>query len=110
MRIGFGVGDELGNASDRERWIDHHNVWDSDDTCDRCDVTDKIKVQLIKERRVNRIRSRNHEKGVAVRGCAHDRLGADVAAAAWPVLDDEWLAESLRQPLSHQTRGDVGST
>ena len=45
---------------------------------------------------------------MAVRGRAHDRLGADVAAGARPVLDDEGLAEPLRQPLTHQARHDVG--
>ena len=39
----------------------------------------------------------------------HDRLGGDIAAGARPVLDDEWLAEPLRQPLTHQARGDVES-
>ena len=47
------------------------------------------------------------EKRVAVRGRAHDRLGGDIAAGAWPVLDDKWLAEPLRQPLTHQAREDV---
>src|SRR5262249_30436724 len=37
----------------------------------------------------------------------HDRLGADIAACARPVLDDELLAEALRQPLAHQAREDV---
>jgi hypothetical protein len=37
----------------------------------------------------------------------HDRLGGDIAAGARPVLDDEWLAEPLRQPLTDQTREDV---
>jgi hypothetical protein len=31
-------------------------------------------------------------------GPAHDRLNADIAIRARPVLDDEWLAESLREP------------
>ena len=32
----------------------------------------------------------------------------DIAAGARPVLDDEWLTEPLRQPLSDQARDDVG--
>ena len=39
------------------------------------------------------------EKRVAVRGRPHDRFGGDIAARAWPVLDDEWLTKTLRQPL-----------
>ena len=37
-------------------------------------------------------------------------LGTDVAAGAWPVVDDEGLAEPLRQPLAYQARHDVGRT
>src|SRR6516164_1064445 len=45
---------------------------------------------------------------MAVGGRTHDRLGADVARSARPVLDDEWLAEALGQPLTDQAREDVG--
>ena len=37
------------------------------------------------------------------------RLGGDMAGCARPVLDDEWLAEPLRQPLTDEASGDVGS-
>ena len=50
----------------------------------------------------------DQEQRVAVGRSAHDRLGGDIAAGTWPVLDDELLAEPLRQPLAHQTRDDVG--
>ena len=39
----------------------------------------------------------------------HDKLGADIAGAAGPVIDDELLAEMLRQRIRQQPRGDVGS-
>ena len=45
---------------------------------------------------------------VAVRRRSRDRLGADIAAGARPVLDDELLAQALRQRLRHQARDDVG--
>ena len=51
----------------------------------------------------------DQQQRVAVRRRAHDRLGADIAAGARPVLDDEWLAEPLRQPLADQARDDVGA-
>ena len=50
----------------------------------------------------------DQQKRVAVRRRSHDRLGADIAAGARPVLDDEWLPEPLRQPLTDQARDDVG--
>src|SRR5215467_12200632 len=50
------------------------------------------------------------EERIAVRRRAHDRLGGDVAAGAWPVLNNELLTEPLRAPLSYQTRDDVART
>ena len=47
-------------------------------------------------------------KRVTVRGRSHDDLGADIAAGAGPVFDDELLAEPLRQRLSNEARDDVG--
>jgi hypothetical protein len=40
-------------------------------------------------------------------GCVHHGLGADVAAGARPVLDDEGLTQPFGQPLADQPRGDV---
>src|SRR5262249_16524936 len=45
---------------------------------------------------------------MAVRGRTRDRLGGDVARSARSVLNDEWLAKALRQPLTDQAREDVG--
>jgi hypothetical protein len=47
------------------------------------------------------------EERVAIRGRTHDGLGGDIAACARPVLDKEWLAEPLREPLTHQARDYV---
>ena len=79
----------------------------ADDARDRRDVADEIEIELVVERRVDRVRRIDQEQRVAVRRRTHDRLGADIAAGARPVLDDEWLAEPLRQPLTHQAREDV---
>jgi hypothetical protein len=50
-----------------------------------------------------------HEDRITVRLRAHDRLGTDVATRARAVLDDEWLPEPFREPLTQQTCKDVGS-
>src|SRR5262249_18101255 len=72
-------------------------------------VADEIEVELVMERRVGgACVGPDHEQRVAVRRRAHDRLGADIATRARPVLDHEWLAKPLRQPLTHQTGDDVG--
>jgi hypothetical protein len=47
---------------------------------------------------------------IAVRGRPHDRLRADIGGRTRPVLDDELLAEPLRQPLTDQSRNNVGAT
>ena len=44
---------------------------------------------------------------MAVGGRTRDRLSGDVARSARSVLNDEWLAEALRQPLTNQAREDV---
>ena len=80
----------------------------ADDARDRRDVADEIEIELVVERRVDRVRRRGQEERVAVGRRVHDGLGADIAAGARPVLDDELLAEPLRQPLPHQPRDDVG--
>src|SRR5712671_1804887 len=46
-----------------------------------------------------RWRRRIHQERIAVQGRMHDRLGADIAVGARPVLDDELLTKSLRGPL-----------
>ena len=80
----------------------------ANDARDRRDVADEIEIELVVERRVDRVRRSDKEERVAVRRRPHDRLGADIGAGARPVLDDEWLAEPLRQPLADQARDDVG--
>jgi hypothetical protein len=67
----------------------------TEDARDRRDVAHKIEIELVVKRRVDRAVWRDQEERIAVRGRAHDCLGADVAAAARPVVDDEGLAESL---------------
>jgi hypothetical protein len=46
--------------------------------------------------------------GEPVRRCPHDAFGADIAAGARSVLNDERLPESLQQRLAHKPRDGVG--
>ena len=89
--------------------LHHHDVWHAADARDRRDVADEIEIELVVERRVDRVVASDQKERIAVRRRAHDRLGGDIAAGARPVLDDELLAEPLRQPLTHQARDDVES-
>src|SRR5262249_60170392 len=43
-------------------------------------------------------------------GRSRGRLGADIAAGARAIVEDEWLTQALRQPLRHQASDDVRRT
>src|SRR5215471_4089387 len=71
-------------------------------------IADEIEIQLLVERRIDRVRSNAGKKRVAVRGCTYNGLGGDIAASAGPVLDNKMLPQPLRQPVTDQTRDKVG--
>jgi hypothetical protein len=92
----------------RHRWIDHHDEGHANDAGDRRDIANEIEIEVAVERRADRSRRADHEERIAVRRGIHDRLGTDIAAGTRPILDDERLSETLRQPLPDQACGDVG--
>src|SRR5262245_45360477 len=106
--IGLGVVDELGKSLGCKRWVDQHDQRHPEQSGDRCDVTDEIEVQLLVERRIDRVRSNAGKKRVAVRGCTYNGFGGDIAASAGPVLDNKMLPQPLRQPVTDQTCGKGG--
>ena len=106
--IGPGVGDELWNCIGRHRWVHHQDVGEPDNARDRRDVAGEMETQLVEQRRVDRVEETDHEQHVAVRRCVHDRLGGNIASRAWLVLNDKRLAKPLREPLTHETHGDIG--
>jgi hypothetical protein len=107
-RASLGIGDELGNRLSRDRWIYRHDKWCADNASDWRDIADEIVVELVVECCIDRVQTTDQEKRVAVCGRAHGGLGADIAAATRPVVDNKLLSEPLRQPLSDQARRDVG--
>src|SRR5215470_13901730 len=107
-RASLGIGDELGNRLSRDRWIYRHDKWCADNASDWRDIADEIVVELVVECCIDRVQTTDQEKRVAVRGRAHGGLGADIAAATRPAVDNKLLSEPLRQPLSDQARRDVG--
>ncbi len=74
---------------------------------DRSDISDKIEIEVFVKRRIDCVAGTHQKKRVSVRGCAYDRLSGDIAVRARPVLYNAWLAEPLREPLTHQACGDV---
>src|SRR6516165_1632774 len=79
----------------------------ANDASDRRHIADEVIIELVVERRVDRVRRTCQEQRIAVRWRAHDRIGANVRTSARPVVDDEWLVQPLRQPLTDQPRNDV---
>src|SRR5262249_27664010 len=75
--------------------------------CDRCDIAEKNEIELVVECRVDYVGRTASEERVAIGWRTHDRLGGQSATGTHTILDDEWLAELLRQPLADQTREDV---
>src|SRR5262249_60382660 len=63
-RIGLSVSDELGNGFGRNRWIDLEDEWSADHPRDRRDVAEKNEIQLVIERRVDRVGWRGQEKRI----------------------------------------------
>src|SRR5262249_39285174 len=98
-RIGFGIGDEFRNGVGRNSWMHYHHVGHKNNAGGRRDLTDEIVVERIVKRRVDGVCRRDEEQRVSVWDCLHDRFGTYVTASARPILNDEWLAEALRQPL-----------
>src|SRR5215813_12323483 len=94
--IGLGMGNELGDRLCRKRWIYQHYKGPAGDARDRRDVADEVKIELVVERRIDRVRCSDQQEGISVGWRAHDRLGGDIAASTRPVLDDERLAEPFR--------------
>ena len=107
--IGLGVGDELRNGFCRNVRAHRHDVRRARDASDGHDIANEVEVQLGIKRGVDRIRRIDQQNGVAVGRGVHDRFGADVVSGSGLVLDDELLAEPLRQPLRDHARGDVGA-
>jgi hypothetical protein len=70
-------------------------------------VANEIEVELFVERRIHCVRRDDQEQRVAIRRRDDDNFGADTAASARPVLNDEVLSEPLRQPLAREPREDV---
>jgi hypothetical protein len=62
---------------------------------DRRNVVEEIEVELVEKCRTDCVRGDDIEERIAVRGCPHRRLGADIATCTGPVLDDELLTEPL---------------
>jgi hypothetical protein len=67
----------------------------------RRDVANEIEIEPFIECRVDGVRHADEEQRVSIRGRSCDRLGADIRTRSRSVLDNEWLTQTLGQPLAH---------
>src|SRR6476646_3655836 len=94
-RIGLGVGNEFRDGFGWNGWTDLHHVERARNARDGNNVTDKIETELVVERCIDGVGNGDFKESVAVWRRAHDSLGGDIGSCARPVLDDEWLSQSL---------------
>src|SRR5262249_56130610 len=71
---------------------------------------EKVVIESFKKARVDCVPHGGQEQRMAIPWRKHDGFGGDIAAGPRAVLDDEWLAEPVGQPLSEKPRKDVGRT
>src|SRR2546423_3641435 len=104
------IGDEALEVADIElRHHDQHLRRRSEER-DRREILVRVVGQILVEMLCRRDRPINaHEQRVAVGRRLGRGLGADVAARAAAVIDDEGLAERLVQPGGERAADDVGS-
>jgi hypothetical protein len=88
--------------------VHFHDQGNEADERHRRDVAHKIETEVVVERSVDRVRRHAEQQRVAVRRRAHHRFGRDIAAGARPVVDDDSLAQAIRQPLADHAGDDVG--
>ena len=108
--LGFREPDQIGDAGDRQRRIDHQHERDRGDQRDRGEILDRIVRQLLVDGGIERQRrARRREQGVAVGRRARDIGGAGRGALAGAVLDDEGLAQAPLEAARQEARQRVGS-
>src|SRR5271166_2617623 len=106
-RIGFRIGDELGDIVGRDRQIYLHDVGQAHCSADWSAVADEIERKPLVERRIDGVVRSDESDGVAIGDRAQRRLHSDIAARNDPVLNNELLPQVIRQKLADNARDDV---
>ena len=108
--IGLGVGDQLGDGFGRKRRMHHQRIRRVADQADRRKILARIVADVLVERRPDRERAgiAEHQR-VAVGLALRDRLGADGAAGAGPVVDHDLFAEQFAHLVGDAAADDRGA-
>ena len=110
-RIALQQLDQIGDGVDPHTRVDHQRAGLRDQLRDRRDILLRIVGQLGEQQRVDRERPADADAdGGAVGRGLGDRVGADIAARARLVLDDEGRCPHVsgREPVGDHARDDVG--
>src|SRR6185437_14566692 len=81
----------------RKRRIDHHHERRAANVGDRRDIAQEIETQVVIEGAIGHVRGRYVEQRVAVRRRTHHQLGGDIGCGAGSILNNERLADALRE-------------
>ena len=97
--IGLDEGDELLDASHRQRRIDHEHGGGGNGECYRLEILDRVERKLVEQGRIDHERAERNEDGISIR-CRPRRLrGAHVSRAACEILDVKLPVETLAELL-----------
>ena len=107
-RIGLDHRDELFRIRRRERRINDQGERRRGDQAHRREILQRLVGRLLQVRHDRERSARGGEQRVAIGRALHHGVGADRAAGAGLVVDDERLAERVLQLLRDHARRDVG--
>ena len=108
LLVGFEIGDEVLKVVGRHAGARHQHHRRDVDQADLLEIGRAIGQVLVQEFGGGVRAGAGHHDGVAVRRGLGDFVGADGAAGARHVLDDDLLAERLRHRADDHARGGVG--
>src|SRR5439155_20345076 len=106
-RIAARVLEEFADARDGGLGGDHQNVRAAAHERDRREVLLRVERQRPVQRHVDRVGRRRDEQRVAVGRALRDEIGADIAAGAGLVLDDDRLSQGFRKTRAQSARGEI---
>ena len=90
--------------------MDFHHERHLGDGDDRGDIANEVELQVLEQACVDGVHRSAQEQGVPVRSGFHDLGSGIVATGAGPVLNNNLLAEMVRQHRGDGSRNDVQRT
>ena len=107
-RVRLHVGDELGDGVCRKLWAAQQDRMHAEGPIEIGQLVELVGQVVAHGREYGEL-GRDEEQRVAIRRRLCDVVDADRGGAAWPVLDDDRLAEPFGQEVGGDPRHDVGA-